>query len=282
MSNVPPLFKNFGKSFNDLLEKKFDFDRDVKVKTVASGLTFETTARASTKSLANDFLGLFKGTYKRPDVGTFEANLSTDGKGKFSVEADKVKPGLVVKLTGELDQTVNFDVGFSREHFAGSAGLTLKQNDIFLDESISLAYEGLSIGSALKYNLNTATIKDIDFGTQFTQPDFTVALKAQENQQKITASYIHTVNPDVVVGGAFTFNFNPKSPSNVMSLVSSYSLDRDTSAKFKLSSNGFLTGAWEQRVFNPKLKFNAAAEYALKNQSAVPEKFGFGFTFGDN
>jgi len=281
MSNNPPLFKNFGKSFNDLVDKKFEFDRDFKVKTLSqSGVTFETTARSSTKS--SDFIGLFKGIFKRTDVGTFEANINTEGKAKLSVEADKLKPGVVLKLCAEQDPMANIDVSYSREYFAGSAGITVKQNNYFLDESLAVGYDGLSVGTALKYNVNSASIEDLNVGTQYAQPDFTASLKTADYQQRIVGSYIHNVSQDVVVGGSFSYNPSSKPPSNVLSLASSYALDRDTSAKVKFSSNGALTGAWEQRVFNPKLKLGLAAEYLLKNQSATPEKFGFSFTFGDN
>jgi len=280
MSNTPPLFKNFGKSFTDLLDKKFDFDRDVKIKTTSvSGVSFETTVRASSKS--SDFIGLFKGIFKRPDFGTVETNLTTDGKVKVSLEMDKIRPGLVAKLTSELD-TANIDMGYSREYVATSVGVTAKQNNYYLDESLALGYEGLSIGTALKYNVNSSVIEDFNVGTKFAQPDFTIALKTAESQQKITGSYIHNVSPDVVVGGCFAYNLNPKTPSNVLSLVASYALDRDASAKVKFSSNGILTGAWEQRVFNPKLKIGLATEYLLKNQSPTLEKLGCTFTFGDN
>jgi len=281
MSNHPPLFKNFGKSFSDLLDKKFDFDTDVKVKTssAASGLTFETTARSSTKS--SDFIGLFKGVYKRADVGTIETNFDTNGKAKFSFEADKFRPGFVAKFIAEQDPIFGVDLGYTREYAAVSAGLTSKQNNYYLDSSLSLGYEGLSVGAALKANVNTSAIEDFNIGTQYSQPDFTVALKTSDMQQKVLGSYIHNVNPDVTVGGSFAYNMSPKSLSNVLSLVTSYALDRDTSAKLKFSSNGTVTGAWEQRLFNPKVKVNLAAEYLLKSQGVTPEKIGLGLSFGD-
>lgn len=277
MSHQPPLFKNFGKGIKDLLEKKFDFDRDLKVKTSTGGLAFETTGRSQSKG--GDLVGLLKTTYKRGDFGTFELENDTLGKGKVSIEADKYRKGLAVKLTGDLAPTAGLDASYSQEYVSASAGVTHSFNKTTaFDASGALGYDGLFVGGALKWDKVKQDFDDFNTGVEYAQPDFTLTLKTTDRTNKVNLSYLHSVNPDVSVGASFGYDL--KTINSKLNLVGSYALDRDTTTKAKFSSDGLFTAALEQRLYNPKLKYGAAAEFDLK-QLPAPAKFGLNITLGD-
>lgn len=281
MSHNPPLFKNFGKSYKDLIEKKFEFNREVKVKTTTlNGVTFESAGRAGK---ASDYTGALKVTYKRSDFGTVETEVDTDGNGKASVEADQLKKGVVVKFSGTQALAGNVDVAYRREYAAVSGGVSISSKATALDASGAVGYDGLFVGGAVKYDGTQQLCSDYNAGAEYAQPDFTVTVKTTDRAEKVTASYVHNLNPDVSVGAGFNYNIaNTQRLDASLALVGSYAIDRDTTVKGKFVSTGTFTAALEQRLYNPKLKYGLAGEFNLKNQSAVPEKFGFALTFGEN
>jgi len=282
MSNVPPLFKNFGKSLKDLIEKKFDFNREVKVKTTtASGVTFESTGRSTSKN--NDFSGLVKTTYKRPDFGVFELELDTDGKAKYSAENDQLRKGVVVKLSGDQDPTGTLDVSYRQEYLATSAVLQLSRNTTSVETTAAIGVDGLYVGGQVKYDVNAQTVSDYNAASEYTQLDHTVTVKTADSGDKLALSYIHNVNPDVQVGGQFEYRVSSVSALNsLLTAVGSYNVDRDTVLKGKFNSQGIVTTAIEQRIFNPKLKYGLTTEFNARHHSALPERFGVSVTLGEN
>lgn len=282
MAFTPPLFKNFGKSLKDLVEKKFDFNREVKVKTSTSaGVVFESTGRSTSKG--NDFSGLVKTTYKRPDFGTFELELDTDGKAKYSAENDQLKKGVVVKISGDQDPTGTLDASYRQEHFALSGVAQVSRNVTTAEVTGVIGVDGLSVGGQCKYDVNAQAVSDYNTGSEYSQPDFTVTVKTADSADKLAISYIHNISPDVAVGGQFEYRVSSVSAlSSLLTAVGSYNVDRDTVVKGKFNSQGIVTGALEQRLFNPKLKYGLTTEFNARHHSALPERVGVSVTFGEN
>jgi len=281
-SAPPPLFKNFGKSLKDLLEKKFEFNRELKVKTSTSnGLTFESTGRAGK---GGDFTGILKTTYKRTDFGTTEVELDTDGKAKASIEADKLAKNFVAKVNTDQDRVTSLDLSYRHEYFSDNLIVTADKKAPTVEGTAVVGVDGLSVGAQAKYDFaGSGSLKDYNAGAEYSQPDFTLTARTADSTDKIRLGYFHIVNSDINVGGQYEVNLTSISPvtSHLFTVCSSFAIDRDTLVKGKFDSRGIVTGALEQRLYNPKLKYNLAAEFNTR-QSIVPDKFGISFTLGDS
>jgi len=276
-----PLWKSFGKSINDLLSQKYDFERQAKFKTLTkSGLTFETTARTSR---ASEYAGALRTIYTRPDYGIFDVELDTEGYVNFSTEADQLAKGVVLKISGNHVPVYGVDVTYRRENLSTSAGVSQSKKGFALDGTAAVGQDGLSVGAQGRYDLTDHAVTDYNAGVEYAQPDHTIAVKTANSASKLALSYVHTLNPDFTVGGQFVYNLASVSPvTSELTVGTSYVVSRDTLVKSKFSSGGIVTAALDQRLFNPKLQLGLAAEFDARHQSLTPERFGVSLTFGDH
>lgn len=275
-----PLFKNFGKSYSDLIEKKYTFNREFKAKTTTTnGVSFEVTGKTTNK--AGDYAGSLKLTQKNDLLGALEAEFDTDARVKGSVEYGKVK-NTVIKVTG--DQSLNFglDANYRTKKVAVSSGVNYSPAKTFLDASAAYGQDGISVGGAVKADALTQTISDYNGGVELAGSNYTLAVKSSDKATKVTTSLYYTVNPDITVGAAFLYSLDQPEKNNSYSIASAFNFDRDTSAKVKLSSTGTITAALEQRLANPKVKLGLTGEYgAMKDFNYAPNRFGLSLGFGD-
>jgi len=276
---TPPLFKNLGKGLKDLIEKKFDFNRDVKVKTTTqNGISFESTGRANK---GGDINGILKTTYKRSDFGTIEAEFDTDGKAKASIEADKVSKGLVIKTATDHDFTTSIDAAYSQGYLAVN-GILSSGKKTTVETSAVFGHEGLSAGLQDTFDIKQAAIIDYNVGGEYTQGNYTVTVKTSDAAENINLGFLYNVNADNTVGGAIKYGLSGKDQSRFLATaVYSTVLDRDTTLKAKLDTDGAVTGALEQRLSNPKVKYGLTSQFNWRNPSLIPDKFGLSVGFGD-
>lgn len=280
MSSVPPLYKNIGKNFKELVEKKYDFTRELKVKTTTgAGVTFESSGRTNSKT--SDYTGALKTTYKRAQVGTFDVEVDTEGHAKFNAELDALKKGLVVKLSGDQSPSETVDVSYRKDNLALTAAVTAAPKGITAEVSGVVGHQGLFVGGTTKLNGNTQQLTDYNISAQYSKGDYVVAVKTTDRLGKASASYIHNINADLTVGGSYLYQIQNTQLDNVLALATSYSVDRNTAVKAKFSSEKLLTVALEQRLDNPRVKLGLATEYNVGNQSFTPEKFGISLSLGE-
>jgi len=293
MSFTPPFFSKFGKSYNDLSKKKFDYSNTAKISsTTASGLTLETTGVLGQNSVS----AKEKVTQKDSSFGETTLEVCTkSGKFTTSAKATQLVDGATFELSGgycppckSSDNTGFFaklNGDYSQEFFAGTSQLTVNDRGntspaVDLQASAVIGAQGMSVGGAVRLDLTGAdTVKDYNLGVQYSASDFTAALVTSDRADTINASVYHKMNRNQQVGVAF--NTNPFKGTKELTFATQYAVDVDTTVKAKFSSNGTIGTAVEHQLQNPRLKYNVAAEFNTTGAS-IPQasRFGVGVTFG--
>jgi len=280
MSNFPPFFSSFGKLYSDLSTKNYDTDRQVKIKsTTQSGVTFETSVKTASKT--SDYSGFLKTIIARAGFGTIETEFGTDYSGKFRVENDQWKKGVVGTLRGEQSLTnphLSAELSYRREYAAVSAEYLYKGQSSYINLSDSLGYEGLSVGGSLGFKVDTSKVESYDIGAEYSKPNQTFAVKTLNSIKSVTASYIHNLNPDTTIGGNVDYGIDTQAWKAGAGV--SLNCDRDTTVKFKVSTDRKAAFALEQRLGIPRMKLGFSSEYSF-DKAPVPERFGLSLGFGE-
>jgi len=273
---IPPLFKKFGQGVKDLFTEQFEYRKYAKVKTAAAnGVTLESTGEA----VKGDFAGNLKSTYKQADIGTFETELNTSGSAKFTVKADKLTKGLTVKASVDEKPAGKLEVDFSEEFFSTSFGVDYAKDSTAVEGAAAVGFDGLSVGGAVKYDIVGQHLADYNSGIEYTQPDFTTTVKTTNQADRVQASYLHKVSGDLSLGGLF--GYDVVTGKRLLTFGGSYKVDPTLTIKQKIDTEGTFATVLEQRISKAYAKVLISAESNLRNQSAIPEKFGLGFIFGD-
>jgi len=275
---IPPLFKNFGKGLRDLFKEQFDYRKTVAIKSsTANGVTLETTGEAQK---GGDYGGKVKATYKQADVGTFESEFNTSGATTYSVKADKLAKGLTIKASGDEKPAGKLDVDYAKEFYAVSLGVDVARDSTAVESAGVVGFDGLSTGGSVKYDISGQQLSDYNAGVEYTQPDFTATVKTANQADKVSLSYLHKVSGDMTLGGLFHYDI--VSGKRVLTAGGSYRIDDANSSKLKADSEGILSTVLEHRLRKALAKVVLSSEFNLRNQSAVPEKFGVAVNFGDD
>jgi len=277
MSFTPPLYKNTGKSIEDLQTDKYGFARKLAIKSAASnGAKFDAKITAS----GSDFDGGLKASYKQSDAGTFEAEVDTTGTIKYSLKNDKLADGVVAKITGDETATGKVDIEYRKDFAAVATNTVASQSKASVAFSAVVGFEGLSVGGQVKYDVKAQDVADYNAVAEYTDKDFTATLKTTNKADNITASYIHEISKDFTLGAQLAYNI----PTNgrTLTISSSYNVDDKTLLLTKVNNNGVLTTYYEVALQNPNVKVGLTSEYNIQKQTAHPEKYGINVTVGSN
>jgi len=273
---IPPLFKNFGKSVIDLFKEQFDYKRQLKLKsTTANGVQLESGAELGKDGRVD---GNVKATYKQAGVGTFQSELNTTGSTKVSVKADKLTPGLAMKLTGDEKPSAKLEVDYAKDFFSSSLTVDASKVSTSVDVAGVIGFDGLAVGGHAKYDVLQQKLADFNAGAEYAQSDFTVTVKTSDQANKITTSYLHHISPLVQV--AASLDYDIERHARTATIGSTYKLDFDNSTKVKLLTSGVFAAVFEHRL-QTNGKIVLSGESSLKASSAVPEKFGVSLHLGD-
>lgn len=276
-SFVPPLFKNFGKAFSDLLKEQFEYKKQFKVKTHTGDVTVETGAESLSK--AGDFGGSLKATYKNADIGTFEASLCTSGTTKYSVKADKLTKGLAVKVSGDEKPAGKVEVDYAQEFLSSSVNVEVSKESTAVDGAGVIGFDGLAVGGHVKYDVSGQKLADFNAGAEYAQADFTVTVKTTDQANKVHTSYLHKYSKDLSLGAAFCYDI--EASKRLLTFGSSFRVCEHNFTKVKVDTNGVLSAIWEHKLKSPAVKFVLSSELNAKAVSTVPEKFGLALHLGD-
>lgn len=277
MGKAVTAFKDIGKACSDLLTKDYKVGKstvELKTKT-PNGITFTPTG---TKS-GDKFDGSCSAKGSIFGIET-EAKLDTKGLLSGTFEAvDSIYKGLTLKAEcesgksatlGKLDCTAEYkqDMLFAKlayDYFGSVAGVQL-----------STAYNALTMGCSADYSLKKSALTKYGLACQYVAPDFVVAAKIDEaigksDGQVYTCSYYHKVSGDMQVGGEV------KKPmkKNDLSLAfgCQYKLDKDTTVKSKVDSEGMLYASYKQKI-SKLTTMTLAAQIDTVNLSESKHKFG--------
>jgi len=253
MGKTAIAFKDLGKKCSDLLSKEYKVGKhtvEVKSKT-ANGVTFiplvTKSGDSSTASLEAKY-GFCGGESK--------ATLSTTGAITASVEAnDLLTKGL--SLTLECEKPAPGKPGFlsagtaivdyASELLTGKASYDYYKGDAHA--AVATVFKGASLGGSVDYNVNKSALTNYAAAAQYSQPDFTLCTKLAESVGKstnYTMSYFHNVSGDMQVGA----ELSKKSSASEVALAfgCQYNLDKTTTVKAKVDSEGMLFGSYKQNI----------------------------------
>jgi len=275
---IPPLFKKFGKSLQDLFKEQFEYKKQLKIKTITStGVTLESGIEALSKG--GDFGGNVKTTWKQPDIGTFETELHTSGSTKYSVKAEKLSKGLVIKASGDEKPSIKFEGDYAQEYFSSSLTVDVSRVATAADLAGVVGFDGLSVGGHVKYDVTGQKVSDFNAGAEYAQSDLTATIKTANQASQIGTSYLHKVNADMSVGGLFSYDL--EKDTKVLTVGGSYNLGDKNILKAKVDTNGILATVLEHRLRNPLTKLVFSTEFNTKSASSVPQNVGLCLHLGD-
>ena len=135
---------------------------------------------------------------------------------------------------------------------------------------------GVTVGACCGYNVPKSALTAYTGSIQYAQPEFTLCASLSEDcgksdGQKYACTYYHKVSSDMQVGGELC---KAAKKSDVgLTFGCAYKLDKDTSVKAKVDSDGILSTSYKQKVSSmTTLTLAAAVDTVNLNESK--HKFG--------
>ena len=145
------------------------------------------------------------------------------------------------------------------------------KNDLLACVSAPLA--GVDMGVDCSYCVTKGKITKYAASAQFVQPDFVAGGKYEDKGGKATlsCSYYHKVSSDMQLGVAVA---KPLAKPDVgIEFGCAYKLDKDTSVKAKVDSDGVMCTSYKQKI-SPLTTMCLAAQVDTVNLSDNKHKFG--------
>lgn len=268
MPKSATVFKDIGKACNDLLTKDFKVGKtevEVKSKT-PSGVTFTPKAAKSGEKLD----GSVAAKYNFLPWLMGEATFATSGSIEATIEAtDALAKGLV--LTGECKRSAegkltsgNLIVDYKQPLFTCKTSYDYYKTDLLA--SASTAYGALTCGVDCAYSVPKSALLKYALACQFVQPDFTVSAKLAEAKgaKTVSCGYYHTVSSLMQVGVGLS---KPLAKPDVgIEFGCAYKLDKDTTVKAKVESEGLASCSYKQKI-SPLTTMTLAAQVNVVKQN---------------
>jgi len=284
MAFVPPLYSKLSKSLSDLLKKKFEYSSKVSVRNnVTSEVTVEATTSLNEKSV---YGGAVEATYKNKSFGEVKTEANTEGTLKAEVKANKLADNLTLTFSGTERPSGKVLAEYQQDHFSVSAQVEHNNETTKLEATAVVGFDGFSVGGQARYDTATSDLEDYNAGAEYTQDDFTATLVTTDRADKLVASYFHkiknrTAGLKTVIGGRFEYDLTKQANNCVLFIGAEHDVDKITTVRGKVDSNGTIAAVVEHRLDNPSLKLQLAAQWSGKNKTTTTEKFGLGACFGD-
>ena len=270
------VFKDIGKACKDLLGKDYDVGKttvEVKSKT-SSGVTFTPKATKSGDSVS----GSLKAAYGLLPGLDCEATFGTKGTIDLSLEASELAKGLV--LTAEcatasggkgLLSSANLIADYKTDAFTSKCSYDYYKAD--LNANVSTVYSALTCGLDCAYSAAKGTLSKYSAVCSLVQPEYIFTARCDDKGGKKTlgCSYYHKVSGDMQLGVSLA---KPLAKSDVaIEFGCAYKLDKDTTVKAKVDSEGILCTSYKLKV-NPMTSMTLAACVDTVNLSDNKHKFG--------
>jgi len=284
MPFIPPLHSKLAKSASDLFKKKFEFDSKISSRNIVNNeLTIESSSNLTEKG---NFAGNVKTTFKNKDFGEVEGEMNTSGLLTGSIKATKLADNLTVTLSGTERPSGKLLAEYQKEHLAVSGQVEHNADTTKLEGTAVVGFDGFSVGGQARYNTATSDVEDYNAGAEYSHDDFTATLVTSDRADKLVASYFHKLknrNPGLKtsVAGRFEYDLTKQANNRLLTIGVEHDIDAASNMKAKIDSNGTLSGVIEHRLNNPSVKLAFAAQWAGKNKTTTPERFGVGVHFGD-
>lgn len=282
-----PTFGTFGKTANNLLNQKFeankdDFRNQASIKTQSNGFVITSSAVNGDEGKLNAKVNV-KHTDKQ--YGETAVEFTTAGKLKANFKLTKLQQGAVVSgeaelVKGELGGKVTAE--YIQNPVAYTAEYLTKKNTA--QQTIVYGHDGLSVGTSVTTDFTNLAngsfdrTKDlkVDVGVQYEDGNLIGSLTYDASKQS-TFTLFHRVNPELQVASKFQNN----DKGNTLALGIQYKLNASTVVKGKTvvlgdgshSYYGFI----QHRMGQPNVNIGVSSTWNSNKTSAV----GVNLEFGD-
>jgi len=278
MGKTATVFKDIGKACNDLLSKDYKVGKttvEVKSKT-PSGVTFTPEATKSGDAVS----GTLAAKYAFAPWIEGEAKFGTSGSVDLSIEAaDAITKGLV--MTAECSRqspgkpgllaTGNLIADYKSELFSCKSSFDYYKKDLLA--SVSTVYAAWAMGVDCTYSGSKGVLAKYAAACQYVQPEFIVSAKCEDKSgsKTLSCTYYHKVSSDMQLGVSLA---KPLAKSDVaIQFGCAYKLDKDTTVKGKVDSDGILCTSYKQKI-SPLTTMTLAAQVDTVNLADNKHKFG--------
>jgi len=281
MAFIPPLYSKFGKSYSDLLKKKFEYKHSLTHKDKVENLEVETGLYASDSGPVGKVKVL-----STHGFGEGELNLETDGsvlevKGKHN----KLSPGLSVQLTANgVRQSAQVLAEYRRENMAGHIQVDGSVDDTKVHSSVVLGHEGFAAGASATYRVQTSQLEDYNAGFEYQAQACTTTVQTKDKASVLSASYHRVLpnrNPALKTFFGVGVDVNLHAPLYGLTIAGEHQLSKDLSVKATANTKGTVAAFVEHRLDNPQIKASFSAQWSLAKKTSTPDRFGVGVTVGE-
>jgi len=283
MSFVPPLYTKFGKTYSDLIKKKYDFRHSVGHKDKVDNMTLETALIAADSGA----VGKVKLETKH-GWGEMEFNLETDGSVlDAKVKHTKLKPGLSVQITSNgVKQTAQVLSEYSRENVSASLQIDGAADSTKVSTSVAVGRDGISAGVSAAYHVQSSQLEEYSAGVEYAAKHYTTTLVAKSKAKAtcVSLSYFRNLsnpNPALKSQLGANFDFNIAKSTYGVTLAADHQVSKDLSVRAMADNEGTVKAHLERRLDNPQLKATFSSQWSLPKRSSAPDKVGLGLTFGE-
>lgn len=314
---IPTVFANFGRSYADLQTKDQFEERDFTVKFVSKAVNndFESGIRfAPLKDKSTRPIGFLQRAFSLPyKIGTLNGRITTENSFDFRLENTTAVKDVTLsaqsgffpaertgKQNGDLDGcTFGVAAAHSREYVSGALGLRTAWKAVdadagakalvtgpFVDAALSVGAEGVSVGGAVSYKVDTKEVAARSFGLEYAKGDAVVTLVSNE-PEKATAAVFYRVDLKTQIGAGVDVTRVPSAAgapvilTTVGTVASRVQLDRATSLKVAVTTQKKLAADVEYCFANPSVKLNFGATVDAGSRSLKTDTWSANVTIGD-
>jgi len=290
---VPPVWKDIGKSSNDLLNKDFPIhgtSLEIKTKT-PTGVTFKVAGERKSKH-PETITGDLEAKYVDAKHGlTVTQTWTTLNALKTLVELDgQVAKGVKLELATALhphdgkvsEKSTLLSAVFKQPGVHTRATLDLFKGPTFTADAV-LARDGFLVGLEGAYNVSEGRLTRYSTALGFTAPEYAVALHGLHNMSTFSASYYHRVNADVEAGAKAVYDSKATHAGVSLEVGTKVYLDQAAFVKARINNAGILSLGYNQ-ILRPGVKvgFGVAVDTQKLNDASPAgpaHKVGASFTF---
>ncbi|KZW01539.1 voltage-dependent ion-selective channel [Exidia glandulosa HHB12029] len=259
---VPPVWKDVGKSSNDLLSKDFPIDKQsIEVKTrTPSNVTFRVFGEQHSKK--PDVINAdIEAKYQDKASGiTFTQSWTTLNALKTLVELDdKVAKGVKLELASSLTpappgsekavtaKSTLLTATWKQPGVHTRAVLDLFKGPTFTADTV-LGRDGFLVGLEGSYNVSEGRITRYATALGFSAPEYAVTLHGLGNLSTFSASYYHRVSPDVEAGAKAVWDSKAHSSAVSLEVAAKAYIDKAAFVKARINNAGILSLAYTQNL----------------------------------
>jgi voltage-dependent anion channel protein 2 len=271
-----PQFKDLGKKAKDLFKKQYDYKNEIKTTNTTSGVKIETGGCSN-----NGLSGYTKANWTDDYLGDIEIEAGSCGKARGQFKLKDCAPGVNLTVSGACSGSVSLETNYAQDMIAATicAQHNLSKGCTGINASAVVGMEGFSLGGSVALDASGSP-EDYSVGAQYATKDLVAALTTAKKGEEVNVNVFNQWSSSTSL--AASVNVKPSSGDSTFGLGSHWNLNRATSIRAKVDSNGVVGTAITHTLASPNMKVGVSSQYnALSNDAFKAQKFGMSFSFGD-